>query len=323
MIINPSTLTNGVMVIPDDDVNIPGPELQFSGTTDAAAINGKLIDSTRPIQVNPSIGGFTQTLQTGSNQNQVAFGGQGVQVGDIVYNTTSNVIAVVSAIDSDTTLSLELPNGSGDASTAFNTGSQAYAIYQVNGMPFNNGLNFGFRALVGEELEETLDDTTGYDAAANQPITASGGTILDIMNQTGGTPLTFTLTIDAGGNATICTIATAGKFSANSLVGRTVEFDQTAIRAVAAFGDTGTEGCTFTFGAGDEDFTDRSQAGGQPKAFQIYNGDTTESDFNVLTAGGDTVQLLNVQPGALIPLAVVRVWSVGTDTTAGTIIALT
>ena len=111
------------------------------------------------------------------------------------------------------------------------------------------------------------------------------------MNQTGGTPLTFTLTIDGGGNATICTIATAGKFSANSLVGRTVEFDQTAIRAVAAFGNTGTDGCTFTFGAGDEDFTDRSQAGGQPKAFQIYNGDTTESDFNVLTAGGDTCLL--------------------------------
>ena len=61
MIINPSTLTNGVMVIPDDNVNIPGPALKFSGTTDAAAVGGKLIDSTRPKQVNPSIGGFTQT----------------------------------------------------------------------------------------------------------------------------------------------------------------------------------------------------------------------------------------------------------------------
>ena len=322
MIINPSTLTNGVTVIPDDDVNIPGPALKFSGTTDAAAINGKLIDSTRPIQVNPSIGGFTQTLQTPASLAQVAFGGQGVQVGDIVYNTTSNVIAVVSAIDSDTTLSLELPNGSGDASTAFNTGSQTYAIYAPNGMPFNNGLNFGFRALVGEELEETLDDTTGYDAAANQPITASGGTILDIMSQTGGTPLTFTLTIDAGGNATICTIATAGKFSANSLVGRTVEFDQTAIRAVAAFGTAGTEGCTFTFGAGDEDFTDRIQAGGQPKAFQIYNGGTPAT-FNVLTSGGDTVLIPLVPTGDVLPLAVIRVWSAGTTATLGSTIAFT
>ena len=322
MIINPSTLTNGVMVIPDDDVNIPGPELQFSGTANGNVLN-KLIDTTRPIQVNPSIGGFTQTLQTGSNQNQVAFGGQGVQVGDVVYNTTANTLGIVGAVDSATTLSIVNPDGSGADLDLFPNGTEAYAIYQVNGMPFNNGLNFGFRALVTQSLSETADTTAGYTAAANQAITASGGTIFDIMNQTGGTPITFTLTIGGGGDATVCTIATAGKFSATSLVGRTVIFDQASIRAVAGFGDTGTGGCTFTFDATDEDFTDRSQAGGQPKAFQIYNGDTTESDFNVLTAGGDTVQLLNVQPGALIPLAVVRVWSVGTDTTAGTIIALT
>ena len=322
MIINPSTLTNGVMVIPDDDVNIPGPELQFSGTANENVLN-KLIDTTRPIQVNPSIGGFTQTLQTGSNQNQVAFGGQGVQVGDVVYNTTANTLGIVGAIDSDTTLSIVNPDGSGANLDLFPNGTEAYAIYQVNGMPFNNGLNFGFRALVGQSLSETADTTTGFTAADDQAITASGGTIFDIMNQTGGTPLTFTLTISGGGDATVCKIATAGKFSATSLVGRTVIFDQASIRAVAAFGNTGTGDCTFTFDATDEDFTDRSQAGGQPKAFQIYNGDTTESDFNVLTAGGDTVQLLNVQPGALIPLAVVRVWAVGTDTTAGTIIALT
>ena len=322
MIINPSTLTNGVMVIPDDDVNIPGPALKFSGTTDAAAINGKLIDSTRPKQVNPSIGGFTQTLQTPASLAQVAFGGQGVQVGDIVYNTTSNVIAVVSAIDSDTTLSLELPDGSRGASTAFNTGSQAYAIYATNGMPFNNGLNFGFRALVTQSLSETADTTAGYTAAANQAITASGGTIFDIMNQTGGTPITFTLTIGGGGDATVCKIATAGKFSANSLVGRTVIFDQASIRAVAGFGDTGTGGCTFTFDATDENFTDRSQAGGQPKAFQIYNGGTPAT-FNVLTSGGDTVLIPLVPTGDVLPLAVIRVWAVGTTATLGSTIAFT
>ena len=95
------------------------------------------------------------------------------------------------------------------------------------------------------------------------------------------------------------------------------------MRNVTAFGNTGTLGATFTFEAADEDFTDQILPSGQPVAFQIYNGDTTESDFNLLTAGGDTVQLLNVQPGALIPLAVVRVWAAGTDTTAGTTIALT
>ena len=78
MIINPSTLTNGVLVIPDDDVNIPGPALKFSGNANSNVAN-KLIDTTRPIQVNPSVDGFVQTLQSGSNQNQVAFGGQGVK----------------------------------------------------------------------------------------------------------------------------------------------------------------------------------------------------------------------------------------------------
>jgi len=322
MIINPSTLTNGVMVIPDDDVNIPGPALKFSGTTDAAAINGKLIDTTRPTQVNPSIGGFTQTLQAGSNQNQVAFGGQGVQVGDIVYNTTSNVIAVVSAIDSVTTLSLELPDGSGSASTAFNTGSQTYAIYAPNGMPFNNGLNFGFRGVVGALLDETADTTAGYTAAADQAIIASGGTIFDTMNQTGRTPLTFTLTVGGGGDATVCKIATTGKFSSKSLVGKTVVFNQASMRAVTAFGATGTGGCTFTFGTGDETSIDRIQAGGKLKAFQIYNGGVPAS-FNVLTSGGDTVLIPLVQSGDVLPLAVIKVWDAGTTAALGTIIALT
>ena len=321
MIINPSTLTNGVLVIPNDDVNIPGPALQFSGTANGNVVN-KLIDTTRPIQVNPSIGGFTQTLQNSPNQNQVAFGGQGVQIGDVVYNTTANTVGIVGAVDSDTTLSIINPDGSGANLDLFPNGNEPYSIYQANGSPFNNGDSFGFRALVGAGLLRSSNASAGYTNATNQAIVASGGTIFDIMNQTGGTPLTFTMTT-VGGEASSLLVATAGKFSASSLVGRTVIFDQTAMRNVTAFGNTGTLGATFTFEAADENFTDRIQASGQPKSFQIYNGDTTESDFNLLTSGGDTVQLLNVQPGALIPLAVIRVWAAGTDTTAGTIVALT
>ena len=321
MIINPSTLTNGVLVIPNDDVNIPGPALQFSGTANGNVVN-KLIDTTRPIQVNPSIGGFTQTLQNSPNQNQVAFGGQGVQIGDVVYNTTLNTVGIVGAVDSDTTLSIINPDGTGVALDLFPDGNEAYAIYQANGSPFNNGDSFGFRALVGAGLLRSSNASAGYTNAADQAIVASGGTIFDIMNQTGGTPLTFTMTT-VGGEASSLLVATAGKFSASSLVGRTVIFDQAAMRNVTAFGNTGTLGATFTFEAADENFVDRIQASGQPKSFQIYNGDTTESDFNLLTSGGDTVQLLNVQPGALIPLAVIRVWAAGTDTTAGTIVALT
>ena len=316
MIINPSTLTNGVLVIPDDDVNIPGPALKFSGNANSNVAN-KLIDTTRPIQVNPSIDGFTQTLQSGSNQNQVAFGGQGVQVGDIVYNTTDNTIALVGAIDSATTLSLVNSNGLGVAIDLFPLGTEAYAIYSPNGSPFNNGFSYGFRALAGALLDVvTPNPTAGYTGVGQIAVVPDGGTILDLD------PLgtTFTLTQVAGVIST-CTVVATGKFSANSLVGRTVSFSQTRLLD-GNFAD-GTGAVTFTFAAADEDFTDQILPAGQPKAFQIYNGDTTESDFNLLTAGGDTVQLLNVQPGALIPLAVVRVWAAGTDTTAGTTIALT
>ena len=316
MIINPSTLTNGVLVIPDDDVNIPGPALKFSGNANSNVAN-KLIDTTRPIQVNPSVDGFVQTLQSGSNQNQVAFGGQGVQVGDIVYNTTDNTVAIVGAIDSATTLSLVNSNGLGVAIDLFPLGTEAYAIYSPNGSPFNNGFSYGFRALAGALLDVvTPNPTAGYTGVGQIAVVPDGGTILDLD------PLgtTFTLTQVAGVIST-CTVVATGKFSANSLVGRTVSFSQTRLLD-GNFAD-GTGAVTFTFAAADEDFTDQILPAGQPKAFQIYNGDTTESDFNLLTAGGDTVQLLNVQPGALIPLAVVRVWAAGTDTTAGTTIALT
>ena len=316
MIINPSTLTNGVLVIPDDDVNIPGPALKFSGNANSNIAN-KLVDTTRPIQVNPSVDGFVQTLQSGSNQNQVAFGGQGVQVGDIVYNTTDNTVAIVGAIDSATTLSLVNSDGLGVAIDLFPLGTEAYAIYSPNGSPFNNGFSYGFRALAGALLDVvTPNPTAGYTGVGQIAVVPDGGTILDLD------PLgtTFTLTQVAGVIST-CTVVATGKFSANSLVGRTVSFSQTRLLD-GNFAD-GTGAVTFTFAAADEDFTDQILPAGQPKAFQIYNGDTTESDFNLLTAGGDTVQLLNVQPGALIPLAVVRVWAAGTDTTAGTTIALT
>ena len=317
MIINPSTPTNGVLVIPDDDVNIPGPALKFSGNANSNVAN-KLIDTTRPIQVNPSIDGFTQTLQSGSNQNQVAFGGQGVQVGDIVYNTTDNTIALVGAIDSATTLSLVNSNGLGVAIDLFPLGTEAYAIYSPNGSPFNNGFSYGFRALAGALLDVvTPNPTAGYTGVGQIAVVPDGGTILDLD------PLgtTFTLTQVAGVIST-CTVVATGKFSANSLVGRTVSFSQT--RLLDGNFANGTGAVTFTFAAADEDFTDQILPAGQPKAFQIYNGHTTVAAFNVLTAGGDTVLIPQVPAGSVLPLAVVRVWAAGTTGAAlGSTIALT
>ena len=317
MIINPSTPTNGVLVIPDDDVNIPGPALKFSGNANSNVAN-KLIDTTRPIQVNPSVDGFVQTLQSGSNQNQVAFGGQGVQVGDIVYNTTDNTVAIVGAIDSATTLSLVNSNGLGVAIDLFPLGTEAYAIYSPNGSPFNNGFSYGFRALAGALLDVvTPNPTAGYTGVGQIAVVPDGGTILDLD------PLgtTFTLTQVAGVIST-CTVVATGKFSANSLVGRTVSFSQT--RLLDGNFANGTGAVTFTFAAADEDFTDQILPAGQPKAFQIYNGHTTVAAFNVLTAGGDTVLIPQVPAGSVLPLAVVRVWAAGTTGAAlGSTIALT
>jgi hypothetical protein len=317
MIINPSTPTNGVLVIPDDDVNIPGPALKFSGNANSNIAN-KLVDTTRPIQVNPSVDGFVQTLQSGSNQNQVAFGGQGVQVGDIVYNTTDNTIALVGAIDSATTLSLVNSDGLGVAIDLFPLGTEAYAIYSPNGSPFNNGFSYGFRALAGALLDVvTPNPTAGYTGVGQIAVVPDGGTILDLD------PLgtTFTLTQVAGVIST-CTVVATGKFSANSLVGRTVSFSQTRLLD-GNFAD-GTGAVTFTFAAADEDFTDQILPAGQPKAFQIYNGHTTVAAFNVLTAGGDTVLIPQVPAGSVLPIAVVRVWAAGTTGAAlGSTIALT
>jgi len=317
MIINPSTLTNGILVIPDDDVNIPGPALKFSGNANSNVEN-KLIDTTRPIQVNPSVDGFVQTLQSGSNQNQVAFGGQGVQVGDIVYNTTDNTIALVGAIDSATTLSLVNSDGLGVAIDLFPLGTEAYAIYSPNGSPFNNGFSYGFRALAGALLDVvTPNPTAGYTGVGQIAVVPDGGTILDLD------PLgtTFTLTQVAGVIST-CTVVATGKFSANSLVGRTVSFSQT--RLLDGNFANGTGAVTFTFAAADEDFTDQILPAGQPKAFQIYNGHTTVAAFNVLTAGGDTVLIPEVPAGSVLPIAVVRVWAAGTTGAAlGSTIALT
>ena len=99
MIINTSSYTSAIPVAVNDTINIPGPVLRFSGTT-SSLTNDKLVDTT---------GGFLQVVDANGNITN-----QGVQVGQIIYNmaainTTTWLgpeAAVVTAIDSDTVLSL-------------------------------------------------------------------------------------------------------------------------------------------------------------------------------------------------------------------------
>ena len=77
----------------------------------------------------------------------------------------------------------------------------------------------------------------------------------------------------------------------------------------------GTGAVTVTIGniaSGDEAEDLQSNSVGQPKAFQIYNGDTSVIDVAVITAGGDDILIKDLAIGTLSPLAVTRVKSTGT-----------
>ena len=88
----------GLSIIRSNDADIPFITIAASGTTTATTAN-KLVDSS------------------------ASFGDNVVEVGDIVYNTTDTTAATVTAIDSDTTLSLNV-NLIEDA--------QTYVIYKGN-----------------------------------------------------------------------------------------------------------------------------------------------------------------------------------------------
>ena len=92
MMITASDFTAGIKVIPSDTINIPGPESKYNGVSTAVA-SSKLTDSG---------GAFLQVVDSSGKITN-----QGVQVGDVVYNTSAARpgIAKVTAVDSATTLS--------------------------------------------------------------------------------------------------------------------------------------------------------------------------------------------------------------------------
>ena len=122
MIINTSSYTSAIPVALSDTINIPGPVTRFSGTTSSLA-NNKLVDTT---------GGFLQVVDANGNITN-----QGVQVGQIMYNmaainTTTWLgpeSAVVTAVDSDTQLSLSLNIF---PVTGAPSVTQEYTIYDAN-----------------------------------------------------------------------------------------------------------------------------------------------------------------------------------------------
>ena len=90
------------LVVPSDTIDIPDPGLEIVSSTDTAGTSSKLTD-------------------TSQNFNDL-----NVRVGDIIHNTTDDTIATVTAIDSDTVLSIS-------ANIMANT--EKYTLFSVPNKP--------------------------------------------------------------------------------------------------------------------------------------------------------------------------------------------
>ena len=120
--------TQAVIVVPNDDINIPEPGVYKSGTNTGAGVN---------LVVNPGTGNFI----TG----EVNPGGTGysnkVAGGDVVYEPSTGTIAQVIEVTGEDTLTLSAPGLGGAA---------AFDIYRGNGGKVNNKQGQeGFSLFVG------------------------------------------------------------------------------------------------------------------------------------------------------------------------------
>ena len=136
--------TQAVIVVPNDDINIPEPGVYKSGTNTGAGVN---------LVVNPGTGNFI----TG----EVNPGGTGysnkVAGGDVVYEPSTGTIAQVIEVTGEDTLTLSAPGLGGTA---------AFDIYRGNGGKVNNKQGQeGFSLFVG-----TAGDLTVIPAASEDPV---------------------------------------------------------------------------------------------------------------------------------------------------------
>lgn len=292
MMITASDFSGGIKAIPSDTINIPGPESKYNGISTAVA-GSKLIDSG---------GKFLQTVDSSGKITN-----QGVQIGDVVYNssTARPGVAYVTAIDSSTVLSL-----SADIFPA-TANRDGYSIYRGNGV--NLGVANAWRLVAQDVLASssavTTDNTAGYGGSLNAVITKSGGTYAGAA--------VFNVAIKATGQVDFIRITLDQPFSNVNLAGQTIEFDQASIRA--ATGVNGTGEFIITIDSSMLEFTtNRNQ---NPKPFQLYCGGTAANpplacDIYVTTINGDFVFFEGVQPGEILPVAISRI-NAGAPAAAG------
>ena len=297
MMITASDFSGSIKAIPSDTINIPGPESKYNGVPTTTTAN-KLIDITG-IQ-----GGFTQVLDTNGNITN-----QGVQVGDVVYNssTARSAIAYVTAIDSATSLTL-----SADIFIAPNLDS--YNIYSGNGVGLNSEENSRLvtQFVFDNNPAVTTDTTAGYKPNISVAITPSGGT----YTLTGGEY--FGMQTKSDGTMFVINIQNnGGAFSNTSLLGQTIEFDQASIRAAILAGsgvaDLGTGDFIITINSALVESTPTGAADQRnAKPFQLYCGGTAANpplacDIYATTIDGDNVFFEGVQPGTMLPVVISKV----------------
>ena len=295
--INSSTLTSGIKVIPSDSINIPGPTIRYSGVTTSVTAN-KLVDTSAIFQ-----GGFLQTLESpqanpGNVSNQSR--NQGVQVGDVVYNTaTARLgIAYVTAIDSVNTLSLS-------ADIFGNAALDGYAIYEGNGVNLNPA--WGWSLTVASSIPITTDNTAAYTDGG--PTTVA----YDPATSTYQGDATFQITI-ANNIISAITVLTTGTISEVDIDGQTVGFTQAAL--IAAFGGAGAAGNAIgTIAAGNISFVAKNNGLATSKAYQLYVGGAGGNMY-VTTTMGDELFIESIPVGTVLPLTVARV-NVGAAPVAG------
>ena len=301
MMITASDPTAGLKIIPSDTINIPGPRSKYNGISTNAAAN-KLTD------VSSLQGGFVQVLDANGNVTN-----QGVQVGDVVYNssTARSAIAYVTAVDSATSLTLSANIFPVTANL------DSYNIYSGNGVDLNSEEGWSMpaqRVFSGDSA--ATNTTAGYNPLV--------GSSFNLIFQSGGTytgPATFSIQISNGtaNNVSIQNDTT----SASNIVGQTIEFNQASVRASGggAAGNTGTGGFTITIEESMLEFTTPSPDQRNAKAFQVYCGGTAANpplacDIYATTIDGDLVFFEDVQPGTVLPVVVSKV-NIGSAAGAG------
>ena len=306
MMITASDSTAGLKIIPSDTINIPGPRSKYNGISTAVAAF-KLTDASS-IQ-----GGFVQVLDANGNITN-----QGVQIGDVVYNssTARSAIAYVTAIDSATSLTLSANIFPVTANL------DGYNIYSGNGVDLNS--EEGFR-LPKQNIYATLpfnqpnpvyttNTMAGYgQGTPSIPLASIGGTYT-------GSITAVNVQTKADGTLLQILIDTDGVFTNSNIVGQTIIFSQATLRT--AFGVDGTGEAIITIDAAMVEFTTPSPDQRNAKAFQVYCGGTTAEpiaascDIYVTTIDGDDVFFEDVQPGTILPVVVSKV-NIGSAAGAG------